>query len=106
MEVTINLPLYARYCYEDRGFSKEIEDNRKLLILHNFYKVAYISIGQSSTEIKLERYNESFNSVYFDFYLQEKYEDILRFVEIDIYKSGIFSNYGKNLRKLIHFKGE
>ena len=74
ISINFNLPIKAEPIGGYYGSKKER------------YDVRSISMGQSSTYIKIMGYGDrNFNSIYFKFYLHNR--------EIDIYNSGLINNY-------------
>lgn len=65
---------------------KELEEGKR-------YAVTLINMGQSHTSVVLEDFRMSFNSVHFNFFIDEK--------EVDIYSSPIFNHYMKVPEKTI-----
>lgn len=76
MNVSINFDLLIKVEPIDEHYELKKEQ----------YDVRSISMGQSSTYIKIMGYGDrSFNSIHFKFYLHNR--------EIDIYNSGLINNY-------------
>lgn len=60
--------LYARYIYSDHGYESQQKQAELYLELGAYYKLEGVSMGQSSTSIKLDGIAMPFNSVQFEFY--------------------------------------
>lgn len=80
--------LYARYIDSNAGYEYD-QKNAEKLTLGEYYPVAAISMGQSSTSITLQGQSGSFNSVNFSFF--KKVGD--KFVQHDIYSDPEYNPY-------------
>lgn len=77
--------LFAKFCNPENGYPGDKEWALKKLKLNNFYEVENIIMGQSHTTIYLKNIEGAFNSVSFDFYLDNQ--------PINIYETPQFNWY-------------
>lgn len=59
--------LYAKFVRPDCGYEDEIKTSLELLKVGHKYKVEFVSIGRSYSNIHLAGFNHIFNSFQFDF---------------------------------------
>lgn len=82
--------LYVKMVEPDAGFASDKEKIKSTPFeFSEYYKVAVLSMGQSSTSLKLEEFSEHFNSVHFEFYelIDGKY------VAINIFGTPKYNHY-------------
>lgn len=77
--------LFAKYTHPENGYPCDKKDASENLVLNNFYEVENIIMGQSYTTIYLKNIEGTFNSVSFDFYLDNQ--------PINIYETPQFNWY-------------
>jgi len=59
----------AKFVYPENGYPSDVEKSKKAgLVVGSDYPVSNISVGQSYTNVSLENFPGTFNSVQFEFY--------------------------------------
>lgn len=89
-ELALNVDIIAKAMENENG-----------LIKGRTYEVSRIEMGQSRTSVYLKDYVQSFNSILFEFYHNDR--------KIDIYRSPLFNPYmrkPKALPSFIHYVTE
>jgi hypothetical protein len=76
---------YAKFTKPNNGYDSQ-QEQAKVLVLGAAYEVEHVSMGQSSTSIRLKNVKGAFNSVMFDFYDHHM-------KSIDIYNMPEFNGY-------------
>ena len=87
--------LYAKYCHYDAGYPSDKKTCKRELEREGIYKVKAVHMGGSSTDIELEGFTHTFNSVNFDFFRKEDDE----LVPHDIYRDEVYNPFLRYRRK-------
>ena len=92
--------LYARFATFEAGHECEKEEAKEIFIIGQYYKVDKVDMGGSHTDIYLKGFEGYFNSVFFKFYIRDKFG---KFVKHDIFEDPDYNPYIK--KKTYTFTG-